>query len=475
MKTHIVVLLLFVASSMPADEPVELTIHPQAIESPRLKYRLLPSEAELKPGNAVPILLRLPWEQIPYMTKVVPTLHEWDARPLDDPAWQSFPGTLPDHFYSEMKRAAFRRTAEWEYPIGEQSAYFILLPDVQGLRTFLGSALSAKVRYHVTRKEFTQARETILVALANGRHLAQTPFYVNQLIASAIYRSTLDRATELIAQPESPNLYWGFSGLSGSLLELERTADLEASAFAMTFPAVTDLDRPRDAAEWKKMADQLVETLEHLGELPAPQKGEEGTVLKQFLDRIAPPSAMGRTSFVKHGRAELAGLLKLTDEKVAAMSDDEVGIRWYAVERMRRDQRTAAVMVLPPREAWPELMALQADLAAFREKTGGKGQSFLDPTNVYVGLRSLQRKIAALRIIEAVRDHLAKHEGRLPETLAEIEGAPIPLDPLTDEPFAWKVTGESAILTAPALPEGVDQPGGTAKKTAALEYRLSLP
>ena len=55
---------------------VEIT--PRAIEGPILKYRFLPREDELKPGNAVPILLRLPWEQRNWMEKVYPNLQNWE-------------------------------------------------------------------------------------------------------------------------------------------------------------------------------------------------------------------------------------------------------------------------------------------------------------------------------------------------------------------------------------------------------------
>ena len=123
--------LLLVCGGLPAEEPkpIELVIEPRAIETPVLKYRLLPTEPELKPGNAVPILLRLPWEQMPWMTKVYPTLQEWDERPLTAPEWATSDGVLPESFFSEMKRAAFRREAQWEYPIAETSSpYLILLP-----------------------------------------------------------------------------------------------------------------------------------------------------------------------------------------------------------------------------------------------------------------------------------------------------------------------------------------------------------
>src|SRR5688500_842080 len=92
-------------------KPIEITIYGRAIESPVLKYQLLPGETELKPGNAAPILLRLPWEQTQWMSKVYPTLNEWESRPLDAPEWNTAGGILPSNFYSEMKRAAYRREA----------------------------------------------------------------------------------------------------------------------------------------------------------------------------------------------------------------------------------------------------------------------------------------------------------------------------------------------------------------------------
>lgn len=454
------VVILF-SGWLPAEEPgpIELILRARAIERPELKYQLLPAEMELKPGNAVPILLRLPWEQMRWMNKVYPTLHEWESRPLSAPEWKTSAGVLPENFYQEMRRAAFRREATWEYPIGEESPYWILLPDVGGMRGFLAQGLSARIRYHLSRGELDKAREGILVGLANGRHLAQTPFFVNQLVAQRIERTMLERTGELISQPESPNLYWALSTLPDSLLELDRTASLEGSAFAMTFPAVNDLDRPRTADEWTKMAGQLVEFLEGEG---------VGGTPKTFQ------SWSNSTRVVQQARAELPQLLKISEEKVAAMSDDEAGVRWYAHVRLARDQHAAAVLSLPPREAWPQLKKLQEEFKSLQQKTGEKELNVLNPTSVYVSVWSLKRQIQSLRIIEAVRHHLATHDSRLPETLDEIKDVPIPLDSLTDRPFQWKVDGKIATLKSPPLPADVIEPGSATAIANSLEFRLHV-
>jgi hypothetical protein len=457
-------------------QPITLTIEARAIESPLLKYRLFPAESEIKPGNAAPILLRLPWEQTPWMTETFPTLHEWQSRPLDASEWKTSANVLPDAFYNEMKRAAFRRDAYWEYPIGETpSPYLILLPDVQGLRRFLGAGLSARIRYHLSRGELDKARDGILVGLTNSQHLARTPFYINQLVALEIHQTMLKRTDELVARPNSPNLYWALTTLPVSLIELDRAARFECDIFALTFPAANDLNRPRDAKEWNKMARQLAEFLETVGEIPKLEPPrEDGSVVEQFLRVLKPLEKTLLTKAVKQARADLPRMLGISAERVAAMSDDEAGLRWYAYLRMARDQHAAAVLSLAPREAWPELRKLQAEIESMREKTGIKGMEFLSPTSIYVSAWSLKRKIDSLRIVEAVRHHLATHNGQLPETLDDIKAVSIPVDPLTGQSFEWKVDGKIATLKAPPLPADAIEPGSSIATANALEYQLHV-
>ncbi|HEX7379057.1 MAG TPA: hypothetical protein VF278_18185 [Pirellulales bacterium] len=438
--------------------PIELTIHPRAIETPVLKYRLFPAEAELKPGNAVPILLRMPWGYTDWMSKVFPTLNEWESRPLSAPEWAASNGVLTERLWSEMKRAAFRREARWEYPIGEApSVSSILLPDVAGLRRFLQYGLSARIRYHLTRGKLDAAREGILVGLANARHLAQTPFAVNQFVALAIHQAMLERTGELISQPNSPNLYWALSTLPQSLVELDRAASLQGDLFALDFPAVNELDAPREAGDWRRMAEQLVEFLEEDVELR-----EQRTI----------PATRYIQKWVDFARAELktgAG------QKVAAkMSDEEVAVRWYVQQRLALDQRAAALVVLSPREAWPLLHRLRKDTASFCEKAGTKEVGHFNATQLCVHAWSLKRKIASLRVIEAVRDYLAANEGRPPAKLADIRGVPVPLDPMTGEAFHWQVDGKTATLRAPSLATAVVEPDWATALANTLEYRLEI-
>jgi hypothetical protein len=64
----------------------------------------------------------------------------------------------------------------------------------------------------------------------------------------------------------------------------------------------------------------------------------------------------------------------------------------------------------------------------------------------------LEQRIALLRHVEALRLYAAVHEGKLPEKLDAI-GVPLPADPFTGQPFAYKPEGAAAQLRGGA-PKG---------------------
>lgn len=81
-------------------------------------------------------------------------------------------------------------------------------------------------------------------------------------------------------------------------------------------------------------------------------------------------------------------------------------------------------------------------------------------------MNRLDRHIAALQCIEAMRLYAASHNGKFPNQISDITEVPIPNDPVTQKPFAYSHTGSKAILEGP-IPEG-----GTAKD--AIRYELNL-
>src|SRR5439155_17705084 len=67
---------------------------------------------------------------------------------------------------------------------------------------------------------------------------------------------------------------------------------------------------------------------------------------------------------------------------------------------------------------------------------------------VYEAHARLERRLAGLRAVEAVRLYAAAHGGSPPKTLGEV-GVPVPDDPYTLKPFGYAVDGTTFTLDAP--------------------------
>jgi len=65
----------------------------------------------------------------------------------------------------------------------------------------------------------------------------------------------------------------------------------------------------------------------------------------------------------------------------------------------------------------------------------------------------LDREIAVLRVLEALRIYGASHTGKLPERLSDITEVPIPLDPVTGKSFDYRLHEGTASLLGPKLRE----------------------
>ena len=100
-----------------------------------------------------------------------------------------------------------------------------------------------------------------------------------------------------------------------------------------------------------------------------------------------------------------------------------------------------------------------SDWAEFEEPHTGKTARLL--------MNRLDRHVAALQCVEALRLYAAVHDGKFPKELSSITEVPVPADPVMQKPFAYRSTGSCAVLEAPA-PEGATQ------KWDAIRYDLSL-
>ena len=221
-------------------------------------------------------------------------------------------------------------------------------------------------------------------------------------------------------------------------------------------PEITDLDRSRTEAEWSSLLARLHARLMRLQKTSVMKDGGlvsvgQDTTLAQF-----------RTDNL----AEARTYYKNRKQSIEGMSDDQVLVLSIADRYQEIRDAWFKLAYL----SYPELV--QFDTSAQEpEKTNAKSPvaffAWLMPSVVQVKIAEARtdRKVAALRIIEALRMHASK-VGTLPDSLDAITLVPIPLDPITGKAFSYTRTGAGETATLSAPPPRSGQPG--------LTYRITL-
>ena len=424
-----------------ADDPpvVKLTVHPARIDDSSPTARLLPADPDLKPGNAAVVLLRMPWEQMGYMIGDHTKLEEVAQLPPSDPRVAEI---RFGHFASEMRRAAFMRDADWNYPVDEEPLDSILLPDLQGLRRFVGHGMTVWVNQQIGKGHLDSAREGVLVQLACARHVARTPFMVNQLVAAFLADQGLDGVERILGTAGAPNLHKSFVVLPSTLGRGHEAVQWTAVMEARSRPTLrAGMPAPGDGAAWSRLMDEWLDTWR------SDTTGSPDDSGDAIRARIA---SFGRDAFTKKAPAEL---------DLQTASEDEVAMRYILDTDRRIHDAAEAAWLRDPPEAIAELVALGSFIDQLAPLSVVGLLSVLPhPLRWYLDTHRFGRRARMLEVVEALRDAAARNGGRFPATLAEVP-AHVPRDPFTGEPFLYEpaADGRSARLATPPIP-GVDEP-----------------
>src|SRR5262249_1581129 len=130
-------------------------------------------------------------------------------------------------------------------------------------------------------------------------------------------------------------------------------------------------------------------------------------------------------------------------EKVEAMPHLEVALLHAMAEYDRVLDDVIKWQSLPNAEAWSKITAAtnglrKGPIVLFGN--GGEGPAIPLAQQLVPGYRKvfmargrIERRLAALRCVEAIRVYAAAHDGKLPAKLDDIKEVPVPLDPVTDK------------------------------------------
>jgi hypothetical protein len=449
------------------DPTIRLTLRPAAAPVPALKYHLLPDLNDQTPGNAVVLYYRAfspEWQVLLHRPEVAKLLEKWSEHQRQKPA-KGLEWTLQYTMLKEVDSAARREYCDWEItPRLRKEGISLLLPDIQAIREF-ARLLAIRARLEMDRGQFDKATYTLQTGYAMARHAAEHPILISALVGVAAAAQMNTQLEELIQTPGSPNLYWALTDLPSPFIDLRKNLQGERLWLEAMVPglreALADLHSgPLSAQQLQTMQDQLANVLEDkFGNAPATASSK--LLLVATIANMYPEA---KQFLLAQGRApELVEKLPML--QVVLLAELATYYRFFD-DMLKWNQLPFWQASKGVRQAEHQLVEAHAH-GTGRMRFSLAGMFLPAIYKVEQSKVRLDRRLAALRCIEALRLHAAAHTGQWPAALDEITEVPLPTDPFTGKPFEYRREGPKAVLSGAPL-------DGKEMGAQDLRYELTL-
>jgi hypothetical protein len=419
------------------EAPRSLAVSPMPAPVPALKYQLLPDLCELNPGNPAQNYLKCFMERRTFFfgKESAAERARYQAMPLAElPA-----DKLRGYGGSALRQAdwAARLDAlDWQVPDPVQNGGRDTQWDELGPLQNLAAALQVRFRAEVAGRHFNDAIRTAKTMFALSRHLGEYPSGVASLVAMGVAHLTLGTLEEMVRQPGCPNLFWALTDLPCPLVDLRKGAHGDRNRVTADLRALRD-DAPMIDAEIEKFVSRLSGALGFARE----QAGQAPRSVRARLRALVNNPEQVRAARLRLTQTGLgAELVKSFPPMQAILLDEK---RDHEVQR---DERLKLLSV--------PLWQLDAP-AGLTERSADPGGLFADLLPHVHKLRrsqaTLERQVAGLRHVEALRLYAAAHDGRLPAKLSDIP-VPLPVNPFTGQPFLYTVREATAHVRGGSPP-----------------------
>ncbi|HVX12015.1 MAG TPA: hypothetical protein VHC22_12600 [Pirellulales bacterium] len=437
-----------------------LSLVAAAEPSPALRYRLLPSLLDQRPGNAAVFYNKanLILSQRGDGNKEFEKVDKWLETPLDKLPSEEVRQFIDQHesIFNELRFAIRREECDWQTPLREQMPYAILLPEVQQFRS-LARLVALKARLQIAQGNTDEAITSLAMGYAMARHVGSGVTLIQSLVGLAVASIMTNQAQALAERADGPNLYWAYTALPHPFIGLQRANEFEFDMVYLWHPEWrTRHELVYSAAQWQEMWQSLVRSMSEL-DSGRPNEADQLLVVGFAVGRYG----RAKRWLVDQGRAQdeveampVAQVMVLyTLDTYDALRDDLfkwLGLPyWQAYEHLRKHDELLRQASLE-REILPLARTVLPAIG---------GVAFAQARS--------ERSICLARIIEALRLYAAAHEGRLPAQLADVTEVPIPRDPVTGGEFLYSLSGDAAVLATP-LPEGLPQ------QTHGVRYEIKI-
>jgi len=422
-------------SLLPAGEPV-----------PAMSYRLLPRYLDQKVGNAA-LLYYSAAALCPDgdPEDIHKKIGDWRDLPVDqldrkevDKALSSF-----SNCFHQIKLAAQRTHCQWELPL--EDGYAMQMPHLSTFRRMI-MAMQLQIRLKIADRQTDQALEMLQQGLYMGRSIAQGPTVIQDLVGTAITALLLKEVESLIQMPDSPNLYWALTALPDPMIDMHSSLEYEREVLFVEFPQLRNLESEVLApAQASAIISDFMKKIQTLG-------GGTGDVPFQGLLPV------GWVMMHYSDAKEFLARKGYSQERIEALPAAQTVLIYQKQEYLEMLDNMFKWFEIPYYQAQPHLQKAQKRLNNHFNTKGIKANFFCTLIPALSRIDFLQarldRNIALLRTVEAIRMFAADHSGQLPGSLTEITSVPIPADPVTGKDFIYRrIDARNARLEAPVAPE----------------------
>lgn len=428
-----------------------LSLIPAAEPVPALSYRLLPRFTDQKTGNAA-LFYYAATGFYPDGNKedISEKIGKWRDLPFEKLNREEVKDVLSSFSdcFHQIKLATQRNYCQWEMPIEE--GYSMQMPKLATFRKII-FALQIKIRMEVADGHIDKAMELIQQGMYMGRCIAEGPTLVQSLVGIAIEAVMLDEIESLMQRSGSPNFYWALTSLPDPLVDLHTSIQCEHEIIFIEFSQLKEIENEiMSPAQALIMISDLINKVQLL--------------IDQDITEIPFKNILPAAWVMAHYSDAKKYLLNkgFSQERIDTMPAAQVVLIYQKQQYMEIADNSFKWLEIPYYQSQAYIKKNEQEFYNSFASEGLKANIFclfmpaLDRI-LFIQTR-LERDIAMLRTIEAIRMFAANHSGEVPESLADITMVPIPVDPVTGREFIYsKIDKINARLEAPASSDRSDK------------------
>lgn len=434
--------------------PTKLKLSAREAPSPRLKFALLTLPRDQVKGNAAvgyhrAILLRREAitdqkQHYEEQNKLYEMLNEAPTEELQQ-RLKNYVARFKNAL-RELDYASLRDTCDWELEARiDDQGISTIVPEIQWMRE-LAAILKFRCRSHLLEKNTVAALNDIRIGFTMAKHIGEGPSLIQALVGIAIF-SIFAGELELVLQlPDAPNLYWSLTALPPQFVRLRPAMEGELRGAIGTLPMWKEVEKGIMTPEAaRKTLQGFLKTYELMIHQFSPAPDAKDELLLAGFIALRHPSARKALLAMGYPAADVeampAAQAVILEGKLQFQSLQEEMYVYFDRPFLEAEAGLKKV-----EERVRNIVSEGNQIDVF----GGSLISLLLPaaTKVHEAAGRTERRIAILRVVEAIRLHAAENRGELPKTLSEINSVPVPDDPATGKPFEYVLEGQTAKLSA---------------------------